>query len=167
MKAFYFIGASGVGKSTLCSELSKDRSTNTVFEELDRFYLEYKSGNISRDEAKDKTEKRVAEIEKLIDNGIYLVDVGSFAQKLDLRVWRKRSNQLIYIKNDINFCYANYHNRVGVRMDFEKWEKSEFSSERRELYSLAEHTVDGTGLDILTTKQKVLEIISKVQSSTA
>lgn len=164
MNIFYFIGASGVGKSAICRELSSE-VLEGEYVELDEFYIKYKKIQKDHKLAIEKTKEKLQEIEKLNNNRIYFIDVGSFAQKyLSIDFWEKRKNLLVCLKNTEDFCYDNYIKRPKKRMNIDDWRKSEFGGQRNELYSLAEFSIDCVGLDILTTKKKVLEIIFKTFS---
>ena len=166
MNIIYFIGPSGVGKSAICEELIKESGLNVEYEELDKIYIRYKKNEGNHQLAVEKTEERLQEIEKLNDDKIYLVDVGSFAQKyVNISLWEIRSGQLVCLKNDMKFCYKNYNNRPTKRMSFDSWKKSEFGARREKVYSLANYTVDSTNLEISTTKAKVLEIINQIMRS--
>ena len=158
---YYLIGVSGVGKSAVCKELSEENS-NIVYQELDEIYRRYKQREKNHDLAIEKTEERLKEVENINDGNIYLIDVGSFAQKyLNINIWKERRLQLICLKNTIDFSYKNYVKRAANRMNLERWKKSELSHKRQELYSLSEYVIDCSGLDLLTVKEMVLKIITK------
>jgi len=128
--------------------------------ELDEFYIKYKKIQKEHKLAIEKTLEKLQEIERLNNNKIYFIDVGSFAQKyLSIDFWEKRTKNLVCLKNTEDFCYDNYKKRAETRMNIDDWRKSEFGGQRNKLYSLAGFSVNSVGLDISATKKKVLGII--------
>src|SRR3972149_8282733 len=116
MNIFYFIGASGVGKTAICGKLSSEVS-ECEYVELDDFYRKY-----SEILAIKKTMEKLQEIEKLNNKKIYCIDVGSFAQKyLPIDFWKERKNSLVCLKNTEDFCYGNYKRRPKKRMNINDW----------------------------------------------
>jgi adenylate kinase family enzyme len=155
---FYFIGASGVGKSTICRMLIKE-NLKMQYEKLDLIYRRFRDKEeIGREEAIKETKEKIIEIENSSDDIIYLVDAGNFAQKVvGINFWKNLKGNIILLVND-KISLDNYVKRIGGRTK-EKWEKAENFSDRDELYNLAKYTVNSEGLDEEKTKQEILKIL--------
>ena len=159
---FYFIGASGVGKSTICKMLIKD-NLKMQYEELDLIYRRFRDKKeISREEAIKETKEKIIEIENLSDGKIYLVDAGNFAQKVvGIDSWKKIKGSIILLVND-DICLNTYLSR-GVGRIKKDWERAENFKDREELYKLAKHVVNSRCFNKEETMLEILTIINGYQ----
>ncbi len=159
IKVFYFIGPQGVGKSTICEEISNEKE-NVIYEELDLIYREYRDKKeIGREEATQKIKDKILEIENLKDDKIHIVDVGNFGQKkLGIPFWRSIKGCIAQLDNEDSFCIKNYLSRFVGRTE-EIWRQAENFSDREELYKLVKYKIDGRGKDKKSIKQEILKII--------